>query len=129
MKLSFSTKGWANYSWDATVNLAQDMDFNGIEVFDVTKNEELIDKGCPFHLYNTHATARELHKCGLSIPVLNTSIDIADGADHTKELTALINIASEVFATGVCVTAVAGNEEAARASLYAIMPYAEEKHI
>ena len=129
MKLSFSTKGWSERSWDELVGLAEEMDFNGIEVFDVAKNEELVGKGSPFHIYNTHATARELREKGLQIPVLNTSVDIADGQDHTKELTAFINIASEVFATGVCVTAVAGNEEAARASLSAIMPYAEEKKV
>ncbi len=129
MKLSFSTKGWSERSWDELVGLAEEMDFNGIEVFDVAKNEELVGKGAPFHIYNTHATARELREKGLQIPVLNTSVDIADGQDHTKELTAFINIASEVFATGVCVTAVAGNEEAARASLSAIMPYAEEKKV
>ena len=109
MKLSFSTKGWSERSWDELVGLAEEMDFNGIEVFDVAKNEELVGKGSPFHIYNTHATARELREKGLQIPVLNTSVDIADGQDHTKELTAFINIASEVFATGVCVTAVAGN--------------------
>ena len=65
MKLSFSTKGWSERSWDELVGLAEEMDFNGIEVFDVAKNEELVGKGSPFHIYNTHATARELREKGL----------------------------------------------------------------
>ena len=65
MKLSFSTKGWSERSWDELVGLAEEMDFNGIEVFDAAKNEELVGKGAPFHIYNTHATARELREKGL----------------------------------------------------------------
>ena len=44
MKLSFSTKGWSERSWDDLVGLAEEMDFNGIEVYDVTKNEALVDR-------------------------------------------------------------------------------------
>ena len=126
MKLCYSTKGWADRSWDELVELAEDMDFNGIEVFDVINNEELIGKGAPFHIYNTHATARALREKGLSIAVLSSSIDISDGEDHSKALTALINIASEVLASGVSVSAIAGDEESARANLSAIVSYAEE---
>ena len=58
MKLSFSTKGWSERSWDELLELAETMDFNGIEVFDVTNNEALIGKVAPFHIYNTAATLR-----------------------------------------------------------------------
>ncbi|MDD6785783.1 MAG: AMP-binding protein [Eggerthellales bacterium] len=126
MKLSFSTKGWCDRSWDELVDLAEEMGFNGIEVFDVAKNEELVGKGAPFHKYNSHATVRALREKGLQVAVLNTSIDIADGADHTAELQELIALACDLGANGVCVTAVAGNQEAAQVSLSAIMPFAEE---
>ena len=129
MKLSFSTKGWSERSWDELLELAETMDFNGIEVFDVTNNEALIGKGAPFHIYNTAATLRTVRSKGLSIPVLNAPIDISDGQDHSKEITALINIASEVAATGVALVAATDNEAAVRACLDAIMPYAEERKV
>ena len=129
MKLCYSTKGWADRSWDELVELAENMDFNGIEVYDVINNEELIGKGAPFHIYNTRATARTLREKGLAISVLSSDIDISDGEDHSKALTALINIASEVLASGVSVSAIAGNEESAHANLAAIIAYAEERQI
>ena len=32
MKLSFSTRGWADHSWDELVSTALEMDFSGIEI-------------------------------------------------------------------------------------------------
>ena len=41
MNLSFSTRGWSNYSWDELVALAAEMEFSGIEVCDVHDVEVL----------------------------------------------------------------------------------------
>ena len=65
MKLSFSTRGWIDRSWDELVDLAQRMDFHGIEVYNAQGIQELSGKGGPFHKYDARATVRDLRKIGL----------------------------------------------------------------
>ena len=40
MKLSFSTRGWPNLSFDEMLDVAVDMGFSGVEVYDLTKFED-----------------------------------------------------------------------------------------
>ena len=37
MKLSFSTRGWGDLSWEELVESALDMKFSGIEVYNLQK--------------------------------------------------------------------------------------------
>ena len=62
MKLSFSTRGWPGLSWDEMLETATDMGFSGVEVYNLTNFDPLMDKGGPFHKYNTAATARKLRE-------------------------------------------------------------------
>ena len=61
MKLSFSTRGWADCSWEELMATAADMRFGGIEMYNAHKQEELFDKGGPFHKYSIAATIRSLN--------------------------------------------------------------------
>ena len=45
MKLSFSTRGWGDLSWDELLDSALDMKFTGIEVYNLFKFPELTDRG------------------------------------------------------------------------------------
>lgn len=49
MKISFSTRGWKELTWDELKEVAIEMDFAGIEVYDLHCCKELTDKGAAFH--------------------------------------------------------------------------------
>ncbi|MBQ4187414.1 MAG: AMP-binding protein, partial [Firmicutes bacterium] len=143
MKLSFSTRGWDDISWDEMLDIAVDMHFDGIEVYNLHLTPELIQRGGPFHRYNTQATARVLHEKKLEIPVFDTSIDIAaeDGGvgnasrnaenrdDYIRLLKELIDAASNMSVRYVSVKAEYENEALVRENLDMLLPYAEEKGI
>ena len=59
MKLSFSTRGWPSLSFEEMLDVALDMGFSGVEVYNLTKFDPLTEKGGPFHKYNTAATVRQ----------------------------------------------------------------------
>ena len=60
LKLSFSTRGWNESSWQENLTDAEDMDFNGVEVYNVIGIPELTDRGGPFHAYAMASTYREM---------------------------------------------------------------------
>ena len=68
MRLSFSTRGWAHLNWEEWLNSAVEMDFEGIEVYNLPKFPALRDRGAPFHKYNMAATVRLLREKKLAIP-------------------------------------------------------------
>ena len=77
MKLSFSTRGWANLNWDDTVSVAAEMGFSGIEVYNLPKFDPMLDRSGPFHKYNVAQSVRQLKEKNLSIPCFDTSCDIS----------------------------------------------------
>lgn len=125
MKLSFSTRGWFDHPWDDLVKTCIEMGFSGIEVYDVTGRENLIGKGRPFHKYNTRATARNLRSEHLSIPVLDSSIDISVGGEEADRVFHMIKIANEMQVPYICVKAQVGTEDEVKCQLDELLPYAE----
>ena len=73
MNLSFSTRGWPDLSWEEMMDLALDMGFGGIEVYNLPKFDPLTDRSGPFNQYQTAATVRQLHEKKLKIPCFDTS--------------------------------------------------------
>ena len=82
MKLSFSVRGWWQEGWDELVSTATEMRFQGIEIYNVLRQSELVGKGGPFHKYNCAATVRQLRDRGLSIPCFDTSLDISENDEN-----------------------------------------------
>ena len=70
MKLSFSTKGWHNSTFDDFCNVAQDLHFEGIELHNIY-NRLFTDKDGAFHDYTAAATLRMLYEKKLQIPCRN----------------------------------------------------------
>lgn len=127
MKLSFSTRGWWQEGWDELVSTAAEMRFNGIEIYNVLRQKELIGKGGPFHKYNVVSTARELRSKGLSIPVFDTDCDLsADGAD---ELRRCIDIAGDMSVEYVAADCKSPNMEVIYSALEELIEFAEEKGV
>ena len=89
MRLSFSTRGWQHLSWDELLEAAVDADLEGVEVYDLFKRPDLIQRGGPFDKYNAVTTARTLRDRGLRIPCLDTSCDLSD-ADSAGIILGLI---------------------------------------
>ncbi|WP_350454996.1 AMP-binding protein [Slackia heliotrinireducens] len=123
MKLSFSTRGWSDCTWDELVDASLEMGFAGIEVYDLFKQQNFVGKGCVFDKYNTRATARALRDKKLTLPVFDSSVDISlEGAvDEAKRL---IDVAGEIHVEYVCFKAQKGEESVVKAALDELVPYA-----
>ena len=114
MKLSFSTRGWADMTWDGWVQAASDMHFNGIEVYDPFKSPELLAKDGPLHKYAITATMRSLRSKGLEIPCFDTYIDLAaegdEGTNAQAQLEELIALAADAHVPYVSAYATQEND-------------------
>ena len=74
MKLSFSTKGWHNNSFEEFCAIARDLKFQGIELHNI-HNQLFTDKDGAFHDYTAAATVRKLYEMKLSIPCIDSICD------------------------------------------------------
>ena len=116
MKLSFSTKGWHNNSFDEFCAIAKDLKFEGIELHNI-HNRLFTDKDGAFHDYTAAATVRKLYELKLSIPCIDSICDC--GKENEKDATleeirACINIAKNLKIPAVRVRAIGdGDTDAA----------------
>lgn len=129
MKLSFSNRGWPDMTLDAIVNMATDVDFSGIELYNVHLADAFIKKGGPLHKYNIAATARMLFDKGLEIPCFDTSIDFSEDADPMDFVKALIDLAVAMRVPYVAVHASYDNESLIKSRLESLIPYAAGKNV
>jgi fatty-acyl-CoA synthase len=135
MKLSFSTKGWHNSTFDDFCNVAQDLHFEGIELHNIY-NRLFTDKDGAFHDYTAAATLRMLYEKKLQIPCLDTICDVADPTQAVKaeeEIVRCLEIASNLHIPYVRLHAVDTSCADAVEQVFAIvsktLPYAEEKGV
>jgi sugar phosphate isomerase/epimerase len=56
MNLSFSTRGWGDLSWEELLSAAQDMEFTGIELYNMFKFPHMTGRGGPLHAHTIAAT-------------------------------------------------------------------------
>ena len=129
MKLSFSTRGWPSLSWDEMLDTAIDMGFSGVEVYNLPNFNPLMERGGPFHKYNSAATARKLREKNLSIPCFDTSLDISTDKCAVDTVTALIEIAHNTRVPYVAVCALSDDEETVMSALEVLVPKAEEMDV
>ena len=128
MKLSFSTRGWADLSWDTLVETALDMKFTGIEVYNLWKFPALTDRGGPFHPHKIAATVRQLKDKKLSIPCLDTSLDLSD-ADLSQTLLPQMLHAARDLQVPYIVAWASRDTELVRRNIDAVLPLAESLNI
>ena len=126
MKLSFSTRGWPDLTWEEMVETALDMGFSGIEVYNLPKFPEMIAKGGPFHPYQIAATARDLRQKKLTIPCFDTAYDLSTDPEAVPTLTALMEIAKNAQVKYVVACALQEREETIHAALQQLVPIAEK---
>ena len=62
MNLAFSTRGWREKDWLKQMEDACEMQFQGIEVYNLHKIDSLVGRGGPFHKYSRNETERMLRR-------------------------------------------------------------------
>jgi len=125
MKLSFSTRGWPELSWDAMLETALDMGFSGIEVYNLPKFDPLLERGGPFHKYQTAATVRQLKEKKLQIPCLDTSCDLSSDPEAVQTISTLLEVAHNARVPYVVACALEDHEELVQEHLGALLSQAE----
>lgn len=97
MRLSFSTKGWYNSSFEDFCDAAVDLRFKGIELHNI-HNRLFTEKDGAFHDYTAAATLRRLYEKKLKIPCIDVVGDIAaeDNKDVINEINSCIEIAENL---------------------------------
>ena len=126
MKLSFSTRGWPNLSWEEMLSTACDMGFSGVEVYNLPKFATFLDGNGPFHKYQTAATVRQLRDLKLEIPCFDSSCDISLPDCRLEDLFTLMEVAHNTQVPYVVCCALTEDEETVRKHLQALLPKAEE---
>ena len=126
MKLSFSTRGWPGLSWEEMLETALDMGFSGVEVYNLPKFDDMLERGGPFHKYQTAATVRQLREKKLRIPCFDTSCDLTAQPDAVQTLLSLMEIAHDTQVDYVVACALQDKEEMVMEALEQLLPRAEE---
>ena len=126
MKLSFSTRGWTDLSWEEMMQTALEMGFTGIEVYNLPKFDPMLDRSGPFHKYQAAATVRQLREKKLTIPCFDTSYDLSQDASCIPYLLSLLEVAHNTQVSYVAACALSDNEEQVVHNLNALLAYAEK---
>ena len=132
MKLSFSTKGWHNSTFDEFCQIAKDLKFSGIELHNI-HNRLFTDKDGAFHDYAAAKTVRKLYEMKLSIPCIDTICNLADKdnkENSINEINACIAIANDLHIPYVRVKAYGEeNYDLVSSIISEILPACEQKGI
>ncbi len=136
MKLSFSTKGWHDNTFEEFCDIATDLKFQGIELHNIN-NRLFTDKNGAFHDYTAASTIRRLYEKNLQIPCIDAIKDISDASSVSEtvdEIKRCIEIATYMHIPYVRVRAVANEDtqkaiDAVKELITEILPYAEKADI
>lgn len=134
MKLSFSTRGWHENTFDEFCNVAVDLKFDGIELHNVY-NKLFTDKDGAFQDYAISQTLRKLYEKKLSVPCIDALCDISSAdkkAKNVEEIKKCLDFAKSLHIPYVRVKAVTGGDgvkEAVKSLISEILPYAEKNDV
>lgn len=98
MKISFSTLGCPDWSWEDMLSTAKDIGFDGIEIRGIG-NELYAPKAKQFADENIELSKKKLDKIGLEIPCLTSASYLFDKANidkHMREAQDYIELASKI---------------------------------
>ncbi len=132
LKLSFSVKGWEDYSWQDMTDLAVENDYKGIDLC-ASAYPSYFQKNGVFDKYNSGATVRSLKDKGLAIPVVSYSDDVSSGdtAETVGKIKEYIDFAASIKVPYVAFFA--SDCENAKANVIAVLSqvheYAYEKNV
>ena len=89
MRLSFSTNGWNDFTWEDFYTMAKDLGFEGVEIHDISTQAFQGVNG-PLRKENVSKTARKMANLGLSIPCVNVLCDISKSDKKDDNITEII---------------------------------------
>ncbi len=98
MKISFSTLGCPDFSWQEIYSMAKDFGFDGIEIRGIGNHVFAVDAP-PFIDKNIDATIKKLQALNLEIPCVGTGCALKDGnkrEENIKEIEAYIELARKL---------------------------------
>ena len=128
MRLSFSTRGWNDITFDRFLDIAEEMDFSGVEVYRLIKDKELYVRGEAFDQYNIAATTRLLRDRKLSIPVFDGNYDLSD-PDSIEDIRRIIDIASYMRVDYVGIGLENDDEDIIKKAISELLPLARQKNV
>ncbi len=134
MKLSFSTRGWHDNTFEEFCDIASELGFGGIELHNIN-NRLFTDRDGAFHDYAAAATLRRLYEKKLQLPCIDTLCDLADGAKEEitlDEIRRCMTVAANLHIPYVRIKAMSGDEsvlDSIAQRISAVLPEAEEKGI
>ena len=123
MKLSFSTRGWTDLSWDDLLSSAAEMHFDGVELYNVQKIPAWMQMGGPLHKYSIVRTSREMKRQGLTVPCFDTSIDLAEAGAVTA-LEGIFRLAADMGSPYVCAFASLEAQNTIERNIETLLPLA-----
>lgn len=111
MKFSFSTKGWHGRGFEEFCEIAQRMNFSGIELHNVG-GALFTDRNSAFGEYMTAATLRKLYEKKLRLPCIDAICDpITEPQATEEELRTCLTIASNLHIPYIRIRATAVPKE------------------
>ena len=136
MKFSFSTKGWSETSFDELLDIAEFLDFNGIELHNI-HSRIFEDKSGELYGLKAQSKMRELYEKSLSIPCIDAIEDIGNPSEieaAEKEILECMELASSLKIPNIRLRAEAAEntEEAVEAVakiLEDLLPEAEKADV
>ena len=131
MKLSFSTKGWHERTFDQFCEAATDLKLEGIELHNIN-NPLFTSKEGAFYDYAAAAALRRLYEKKLALPCIDVVADIAGDADAAlDEISKCMEIAENLRIPNVRLRAFAGPDAAIRseAVIARSLPEAEKRGV
>ncbi len=128
MKLSFSTRGWSDLTFEQFMDIAGEMDFSGIEVYKLIKDKDVFVKGEAFDRYNIAATTRQLRDRGLSIPIFDGNYDLSIPSS-IEDIKKIIDVASYMRVDYVGIGIENDDEDIVKRAIDELLPVAREKNV
>lgn len=132
MKLSFSTRGWHENTFQEFCDIAESLKFNGIELHNVY-NKLFTDKDGAFQDYQINQTLRTLYERKLTIPCIDALCDIGVENDKTiEELQKCLDLAKSMHIPYVRVKAIKENSDTkniVKKLIGRVLPYAEKVNV
>lgn len=132
MKLSFSTKGWHENSFEEFTDIANELHFEGVELHNIN-NRLFTDKNGAFHDYTVASTKRSLYEKNLKIPCIDSICDISQDTDTAiAEIEKCIEIAKNLNIPNIRIKANGDGETAkenAKNVISSVIETAEKNNI
>ena len=128
MKLSFSTRGWKDITFEGFMDIAEEMDFAGIEVYRLLGGKDLYLKGEAFNRYNIADTTRKLRDRGLVIPIFDGRYDLSDD-NALEDIIKITEIAGYMRVDYVGIGIDTDDEDLIKTAVEKLLPVAKKNRV